>query len=91
MIKTNTKEEIAMPAAKIAITVDEKVVKQIDRLVREGKYKSRSSVIQDALEVKLNERKRKRLIAELSKLDPREERHLAEEFLPLDGEQWDEY
>ena len=80
-----------MPAAKIAVTVDEKVVKQIDRLVREGKYKSRSSVIQVALEDKLKERKRTRLIAELSKLDPKEERHLAEEFLQVDAEQWDEY
>ena len=80
-----------MRAAKIAVTVDEKVVKQIDRLVREGKYKSRSSVIQEALEVKLNERKRKRLTEELSKLNPKEERHLAEESLQLDGEQWDEY
>jgi len=80
-----------MPAEKIAVTVDEKVVKQMDRLVREGKYKSRSSVIQDALEDKLKERKRKRLIAELSKLDPKEERHLAEEFLHQDTEQWEEY
>ena len=70
-----------MPASKIAVTVDEKVIKQMDRLVREGKYKSRSSVIQDALEDKLKERKRTRLIAELSKLDPKEERHLAKEFL----------
>ena len=45
---------------------------------------------QSALEDKLKERKRTRLIAELSKLDPKEERHLAEEFLQLDAEQWDE-
>ncbi len=80
-----------MPAAKIAVTVDEKVVKQMDRLVREGKYKSRSGVIQDALEDKLKERKRRRLIAELSKLDPKEERELSEEFLHPDVEKWDEY
>ncbi len=80
-----------MPAAKIAVTVDEKVVKQMDRLVREGKYKSRSSVIQEALEEKLKERKRKRLIEEVSKLNPKEERELADEFLHLDNEEWDEY
>jgi len=90
MIKANTKEVIVMPAAKIAVTVNEKVVKQMDRLVKEGKYKSRSSVIQDALEEKLKDKKRTRLIAELSKLDPKEERHLADEFLQLDAEQWDE-
>ncbi len=76
MMKRDTREVVDMPAAKIAVTVDEKVVKQMDRLVREGKYKSRSSVIQEALEEKLKERKRKRLIEEVSKLDPIEERGL---------------
>ncbi len=91
MIKRNTKEVIDMPAAKIAVTVDERVVDQIDRLVREGKYKSRSSVVQEALEEKLKERKRKRLIEEVSKLNPIEERALADESLHLDDEEWDEY
>jgi len=48
-------------------------------------------VIQDALEEKLKERKRKRFIAELSKLNPKEERELSEEFLHPDVEKWDEY
>lgn len=91
MIKPNTKEVIDMPAAKIAITVDQKIVNQIDRLVKEGKYKSRSSVIQEALEEKLKSKKRKRLITELAMLDPKEERSLADEFLQLDREEWDEY
>jgi len=80
-----------MPAAKIAVTVDKKIVNQIDRLVREGKYKSRSSVIQTALEEKLNSKKRKRLAEELTRLDPKEERELADEFLRSDSEEWDEY
>jgi len=80
-----------MPAAKITVMVDEKVVRQMDRLVREGKYKSRSSVIQDALEEKLKERKRKRLVEELSKLNPKEERELADEFLHMDDEECGEY
>lgn len=80
-----------MPAAKIAVTVDKKIVNQIDRLVKEGKYKSRSSVIQEALEEKLKSKKRKRLIEELAKLDPKEERELANEFPQLDNGEWDEY
>ncbi|VAX19899.1 hypothetical protein MNBD_NITROSPINAE03-487 [hydrothermal vent metagenome] len=80
-----------MPAAKIAVTVDKKIVKQIDRLVREGKYKSRSSVIQEALEEKLKSKKRKRLAEELARLDPEEERELADEFLQPDSGEWDEY
>lgn len=80
-----------MPAAKIAITVDEKVVRIMDRLVREGKYKSRSGVIQEALEDKLKNKKRKRLLQELSKLDPKEERELADEFICLNDGEWAEY
>mgnify|MGYP002278495076 CR=1 FL=1 len=90
MIKVNTREVIDMPAAKIAVTVDKKIVKQIDRLVKEGKYRSRSSVIQTALEEILKNKKRKRLIEELTRLDPREERELADEFLQPDSGEWDE-
>jgi Arc/MetJ-type ribon-helix-helix transcriptional regulator len=80
-----------MPAAKIAITVDVEMVKLMDRLVREGKYKSRSGVVQEALKEKLKGGKRKRLAEEASKLDPKEEKKLAEEFLlPVRGE-GDEY
>ena len=80
-----------MAASKIAVTVDEKIVRQVDRLVREGKYKSRSSVIQDALSEKLSERKRKCLSIEAAKLNPKEERELAEEFSSLDEKECDEY
>jgi len=80
-----------MPAAKIAITVDAEMVKQMDRLVREGKYKSRSGVIQEALQEKLNAKKRKRLSDEASKLNPKEERKFADYFLAQEREEWDEY
>ncbi len=80
-----------MPTAKIAVTVDEKTLKRVDRLVREGKYRSRSNVVQEALEEKLQDRKRRRLIEEVSKLDPKEERGLAEEFIHMGDEEWDEY
>ncbi|MBI5178633.1 MAG: ribbon-helix-helix protein, CopG family [Nitrospinae bacterium] len=70
-----------MATTKIAITVDEETVKQIDRLVREGKYKSRSNAIQSALKDRLGDWRRKRFALEAAKLDPREERELAEESL----------
>ena len=70
-----------MPVAKIAITVDEEIVRQIDRLVREGKYKSRSRAVQDALKDRLRDWRKKRLVEEVSKLNPDEERALAEESL----------
>lgn len=70
-----------MPVAKIAITLDKDILIQVDRLVKEGKYKNRSKAIQDALKDKLRDWRRKRLIEEASKLDPEEERAFTEGFL----------
>jgi Arc/MetJ-type ribon-helix-helix transcriptional regulator len=65
-----------------------KAVADLDRLVREGKYANRSRALQSAVDM-LNERdKRSRLARELAKLDPSEEKQLAEEGLV---EQWPEY
>lgn len=80
-----------MSARKIAITADEKIVEQLDRLVREGKYSSRSNAIQEALKDRLGDYRRKRLLVEVSKLDPKEERELADEFLNLENEECEEY
>jgi len=80
-----------MPQAKVAITIDEKTLSQIDRLVREGKYKSRSSAIQSALDEKMKRWRRRRLIEEASKLDPGEERAYAEEALHAEAELCEEY
>lgn len=80
-----------MPATKIAITMDADIVKQIDRLVREGKYRSRSGAIQDALKDRLRNWRTKRLLEEASKLDPAEERELAEESIHAEGEAWEKY
>ncbi|MBI4824221.1 MAG: ribbon-helix-helix protein, CopG family [Nitrospirae bacterium] len=80
-----------MPATKIAITVEKDIVKQIDRLVREGKYRSRSKAIQDALKGRLMDWRRKRLFEEVSKLDPKEEQDIAEESLHMEDEEWEKY
>ena len=71
-----------MPAAKVAISIDEQILQEIDRWVAAGEYPSRSQVIQAAIAV-LGEQRARRgtLLEELSKLDPVEERVLADEFL----------
>ena len=78
-----------MPMTKIAVTIDEKVSKEIDRLVATGRYPSRSKVVQDALKEIMRGAKKLRLAAECAKLDPDEERALAEESLGADS--WPEY
>ncbi|MFB3882622.1 MAG: ribbon-helix-helix domain-containing protein [Armatimonadota bacterium] len=78
-----------MPASKIAVTVDERVLAEVERWVREGRYPNRSRAVQAALEEKLRRDRRRRLVDEAGKLDPAEERALAEEG--MGGEKWPEY
>jgi Arc/MetJ-type ribon-helix-helix transcriptional regulator len=80
-----------MPVAKIAVSIDEKVVHRIDSLVRKGLFPSRSKAIQQALENQLSRLDRSRLAIECSKLNAAQERGLAEEGMNLEGEQWPEY
>jgi Arc/MetJ-type ribon-helix-helix transcriptional regulator len=80
-----------MPATKIAITMEEDIVRQIDRLVKEGKYRSRSNAIQEALKDRLRDWRRSRLLTELASLNPEEEREFADEALHLEDEEWEKY
>ncbi|HEV2358098.1 MAG TPA: ribbon-helix-helix domain-containing protein [bacterium] len=68
--------------------MDESILRQVDRLVAEGLYPSRSRAIQDAVCRQLERRRRRRLTEEAAKLDPKEERALAEEGLA--GDAWPE-
>jgi metal-responsive CopG/Arc/MetJ family transcriptional regulator len=80
-----------MAASKIAVTIDSDTLTRLDRLVREQRYPNRSRAIQEALDEKLHRLEENRLSRELAKLDPEEERELAEEGLSTDTEQWPEY
>jgi Arc/MetJ-type ribon-helix-helix transcriptional regulator len=79
-----------MGTAKVAITIEERTLREIDRLVKAGRFPSRSRAIQTAVAEMTTRHKRRRLVEELAKLDPKKERVLAEEFFP--GEvPWPEY
>ena len=80
-----------MPKSKIAISLDEIVVKNIDRLVRQKAYKNRSQAIEEAVREKLTRLDRSRLTREVLKLDTKFERALAEEGLSQDQTEWSEY
>ena len=80
-----------MPTAKVAITLDEELLRKLDREVEEGKFPNRSRAIQDAVEEKLARLDRTRLIRESAKLDPEVEQKLADEGLAEDFEEWPEY
>ncbi len=80
-----------MPVAKIAVSLDERVVRKLDGLVRKGIFPSRSKAIQEALETQLGRMDRSRLATECAKLDSGVERAIAEEGMGYEVEQWPEY
>lgn len=80
-----------MGKEKIAITLDEESVGELDRLVNERVFHSRSQAIQQAVREKLLRIKRSRLAIACSKLQPMLEKAIAEEGITEDGKQWPGY
>jgi metal-responsive CopG/Arc/MetJ family transcriptional regulator len=80
-----------MRALKIAITIDDILVKQLDYLVRARIFPNRSKAIQKAVEEKLMRMEKSRLARECAKLDPKYEQTLAEEGFSKELEEWPEY
>lgn len=80
-----------MSTAKIAITIDEKLVERIDSLVEKRVFPSRSRAIQQAVAEKLSRLDKSRLAKECLKLDKGFEQELAEAGLASEVESWPEY
>ena len=64
---------------KIAVTLEQRTVADLDRWVREGRYANRSRALQSAVNLLCEREKRTRLARELAKIDPKEETRLAEQ------------
>jgi metal-responsive CopG/Arc/MetJ family transcriptional regulator len=77
-----------MSRAKLAITLDGGTVARIDRLVKARVFPNRSRAIEQAVEEKLERLERTRLARESAKLDPAEERELAEEGISEELSEW---
>lgn len=80
-----------MASAKIAITVDERLLERLDCLVRDRVFPNRSKAVQCALEEKLEKLERNSFAEECAKLDPAAEKAMAEEGMGEVLEQWPEY
>jgi metal-responsive CopG/Arc/MetJ family transcriptional regulator len=80
-----------MKTAKIAISLDEAMLKQLDELVMEARYPSRSGAIQKAVQDLLERTSGARLARECSKLDPEQEMTIAEEGMSSEIGSWPEY
>jgi Arc/MetJ-type ribon-helix-helix transcriptional regulator len=80
-----------MSVAKVAISIDEHLLRRLDRLVEQEIFRSRSEAIQKAVAEKLARLNRSRLARECAKLLPAEEQKMAEEGLTEDATEWPEY
>jgi metal-responsive CopG/Arc/MetJ family transcriptional regulator len=80
-----------MPKTKVAITLDTELVQNLDDLVAQRRFANRSQAIEAALAEKLARLAKTRLAQECAKLDPAEEKALAEEGLAGSAETWPEY
>jgi Arc/MetJ-type ribon-helix-helix transcriptional regulator len=80
-----------MPKTKVALTLDADLVEQVDALVANRRFRNRSQAVEAALADKLQRLARTRLARESAKLNPREEKRLADEGLADDLTAWPEY
>ena len=84
-------KEILMSVAKIAITLDQDILGELDRLVRRHVFPNRSRAIQEAVREKVVRLSANRLAHECAKLDPQAEQALAEEGMSKEAASWPEY
>ena len=84
-------EVIKMPVPKIAITIDNNLLKEIDLLVKSNLFPNRSKAIQEAIADKLKRLKKTRLAQECAKLDPDFEQNMAEEGFSMEIDGWPRY
>ncbi len=77
-----------MPVSKVAITIDNELLRQIDLMVQANLFPNRSKAIQEAVADKLKRLKRTQLARECAKLDPEFEQNMAEEGLFTELDEW---
>ncbi len=81
----------SMTSAKITISIDEKLLSQVDRLVEAQVFVNRSQAFQAAVQEKIERLDKRRLAQECAKLDPTFEQAMADEGLAAEVTDWPEY
>jgi len=80
-----------MTVAKVAISLDERLLQKLDSLVAGRVFRSRSEAVQTAVKEKITRLEHIRLAQECAKLDPIQEQQLAEEGTGNELSEWPEY
>ena len=81
----------ALPKTKVEVTLETELLEELDDLIASARFPNRSQAIEAAVAEKLDRLRRGRLARESAKLDPKEEKALAEEGLGAELEAWPEY
>jgi len=80
-----------MNKAEVAITLDQSILDKLDELISRHLYPNRSRAIADAILEKLQRLEQSRLAQECAKLNPNEEKALAEEGISEEFAKWPAY
>lgn len=80
-----------MPKTKVAVTLSSDILEELDALVADQQFPNRSQAVETAIAEKLERLSHTRLAREAAKLDPAEEKGLAEEGMGLELAEWPEY
>jgi metal-responsive CopG/Arc/MetJ family transcriptional regulator len=80
-----------MPKTKVALTLDAELLQRVDELVAQQRFRNRSQAVEAALADKVHRLARTRLARESAKLNPKEEKRLADEGLIDALDAWPEY
>jgi len=80
-----------MSVAKVTVSIESDVLKQLDRLVTERVFSNRSQAVHTAVKEKLDRLNKSRLARACEFLDREEERAFAEIGVSADLEEWPEY
>jgi len=80
-----------MARSKLAITLDEQTVAEVDDLVKRRIFPNRSRVIEQAVREKLDRLANNRLAEQCALLDPAFEKGMAEEGMGEEIDQWPAY
>jgi metal-responsive CopG/Arc/MetJ family transcriptional regulator len=80
-----------MTTSKIAITINDTLLRQLDGMVKIGVFPNRSRAIQEAVAEKLGRIEKTRLAQECAKLDPDDEQRMADEGFSMEMEEWPAY
>jgi Arc/MetJ-type ribon-helix-helix transcriptional regulator len=80
-----------MSATKVAISLDDAILRRLDRLVKTRPFRSRSQAVQEAVSEKISRMDKAALAKQCAKIDRKSEQAMADEGLATEIGGWPKY